>query len=98
MRSRRKCYVQDRESRMLEKLATWLVSVYLVWGEATSPIFGLIAVFMGWKMFFRKRQRIPGLVCFTTGVVVTLAGFSNLAAPGKLGWLYACFRDLNPFS
>jgi hypothetical protein len=53
---------------------------------------------MGWKMFFRKRQRIPGLVCFTTGVVVTLAGFSNLAAPGKLGWLYACFRDLNPFS
>lgn len=82
----------------LVNVAVWLMNVVLLLLGVTSPIIGLIAVFVGWKMFFRDSRRKLGAMVFAAGAIGTVAGVASLAIPGRLAWLYAIYRDLNPFS
>lgn len=82
----------------LDNLAGWLINVGALLLGVTSPILGLIIVFVGWKMFFRSGGRKLGSVVFVAGAIMTIAGVTSLTTPGRLSWLYATFRDLNPFS
>jgi hypothetical protein len=60
----RKYSLQDREFRMLENLAGWLINFAQLLGALTSPICGLIAVFIGLRMFFSKRSAEARLALF----------------------------------
>jgi thiol:disulfide interchange protein len=82
----------------LRNLVIWLIDVVALLWIVTSPIIGLIVVFTGWKFFFRNGRRKLGTLFFAAGAIVTIAGVTSLATPGIFPWLYASFRDLNPFS
>jgi hypothetical protein len=76
---------------------TDIAAVFLLFLAVSSPIVGLIAVFIALEMFRRKRHRL-GAVLLAAGVIVAVAAAKALADPGRLNWIYATFRDLNPFS